>query len=124
MVSLMALLKILSKLENVLTYWLRESMKKEKGFLLWTTGVNYIKQFLAPLVISVCDSIISSITLKSSIIFLETLFKLIYDVYSRGITFDNRQLIINRHSQYVYSTGHWTSCFNNLKLFLHFLNSG
>ncbi len=43
---------------------------------------------------SVCDATIGSITLVSSIMFLEASFMLIYDVYSAGITYDDHQMTI------------------------------
>ncbi len=62
---------------------------------------------MMPLEFSVSDATIWSVTLKSSITNLELSFTLIYDVYSTGVTFNNRQLTVEN----VYSTGHWLNFF-------------
>jgi hypothetical protein len=49
---------------------------------------------MMPLESSFSDATIWSVTLESSIIVLEASFTLINDVYSTGITYDNRQLTI------------------------------
>ncbi len=46
-----------------------------------------------PLESSVSDATICSIALESSIRILQVSFTLIYDVYSTGITYDDRQLM-------------------------------
>ncbi len=47
-----------------------------------------------PLESLVSDATIWSITQEASITILEASFRLIYDVYRRGITYDNHQLMI------------------------------
>jgi hypothetical protein len=49
---------------------------------------------MMPLESPVSDATIRSITLESSITFLEASFTLSYDVYSTGITYDDCQLLI------------------------------
>jgi len=47
---------------------------------------------------SVSGAIIWNITLESSITILEVSFTIIYDVYSRGVTYDDCQSIVNCQS--------------------------
>jgi len=47
---------------------------------------------MTPLELSVSDATIWSVTLESSITILEASFTLIYDVYSTGITYDDRTM--------------------------------
>jgi hypothetical protein len=49
---------------------------------------------MMPLKSLVCDAIVWSITLDSSIMILEASFTLICDVYRTGITYDDRNVFI------------------------------
>jgi hypothetical protein len=49
---------------------------------------------MTPLELSVKDTTIWSVTLQLSIKILDTSFTLIYDVYSTGVTYDDRQWTI------------------------------
>ncbi len=49
---------------------------------------------MMPQELSVSDATILSVTLEPSITILEALFTLIYDVYSTGVTHDDRNMFI------------------------------
>ncbi len=52
---------------------------------------------MSPVVSPVSDAAIWSVILESSITILEAPFTLIYDVYSTGVTCDDRQLTMERN---------------------------
>jgi hypothetical protein len=58
-----------------------------------TSGLYY--KHVTTLVSLMSNVTIWNITLESSIMILEASFTLIYDVYSAGITYDNRQWAVN-----------------------------
>ncbi len=50
--------------------------------------------------LSVSDATIWSVTLKSSLMILESSFTLIYDIYITGITYDNCNMFITQSTAY------------------------
>ncbi len=58
-------------------------------------AINILRSLMMPLELSLSDATIWSVALESSIVILEASFTLIFDVYSRGVTYDDCQSIIH-----------------------------